>query len=243
LRERERVFLLLLFSFFCFFFFFFAEMMKKSQVGADQLISYLERRMMLQSFNQRAVMVGFPERDSWPWIPMPPLKGAGRPVSMTAKRPVSQIKPTTSRPVSLALAVPIPSTTAEKPASKIDLIRNAIDAMIARDILPQVALMRDELLNSKTDATALNACGRRVMKLKPHVQQLVQCCGLNIRLPKPQFQADTEHSKKLRLTLLYTLKELETTLEGAQQTLKKNPQPVLVAEVAKSVKEIKTLIN
>lgn len=223
------------------------EMMKKSQVGADQLISYLERRMMLQNFNQRAVMVGFPERESWPWISMPPLKGAGRPASMNAKRPVSQIKPSGaipgSRPLSLAAAVPIPAPSSEKPASKLDLIRNAIDSMIARDILPQVSSMRDELLDSRTDATALNACGRRVMKLKPHVQQLVQCCGLNIRLPKPVFQADTEHSKKLRLTLLYTLKELETTLEGAQQTLKKNPQAALVAEVAKAVREIKAQIN
>ncbi len=223
-------------------------MVKKSLVGADQLISYLERRMMLQGFNQRAVMVGFPEKESWPWISMPPLKGAGRPTSMVAaKRPVSQIKPASipgsSRPLSLAHAVPIPAAS-EKPAtSKLDLIRGAIDTMIARDILPQVASMREELLNSKTDSTALNSCGRRVMKLKPHVQNLVQCCALTIRLPKPTFQADTEHSKKLRLTLLYTLKELETTLEGAQSTLKKNPQAALVAEVAKSVKEIKANIN
>ena len=175
---------------------------------------------------------------------MPPLKGAGRPTSMMAKRPVSQLKSPASRPLSLAVAVPLPSAaTADKPASKLDLVRNAIDVMVAKDILPQVASMRDELLNSKTDATALNACGRRVMKLKPHVQQLVQCCALNIRLPKPQFQADTEHSKKLRLTLLYTLKELETTLEGAQATLKRNPEAALVAEVAKSVREIKANIQ
>jgi hypothetical protein len=220
-------------------------MAKKAQVGADQLISYLERRMMLQGFNQRAVMVGFPERESWPWINMPALKGAARPASMMAKRTVSQTRPANSgsRPLSLVTTVGIPGATDKPAVSKLDLIRKAIDTMIAKDIMPRVASMRDELLDSKTDATALNTCGRRVMKLKPQVQHLVTCCALNIRLPKPVFQADTEHSKKLRLTLLYTLKELETTLEGAQTTLKKNAEAALVAEVAKSVRDIKTNIN
>ncbi len=45
-----------------------AEMVKQGNVGADRLINYLERRMMMGGFNQRAVMQGYPE--TWPYVRM-----------------------------------------------------------------------------------------------------------------------------------------------------------------------------
>ena len=225
------------------------DMVKESGVGSDRLFNYLERRMMMVNFNQRAVMQGYPT--TWPFVEMSRLRGASEPAGPKARPGTTTIKPRSATTMSISTMVPSSAQASGKasvpssspPAkSKLELVRVAVETIIVRDILPEVNSIRDQLLSSKTDTKTMNTLGRRVMKLKPDVQALVSVCGLNFKLPKPILKESDDAVKKLRLTLLYALKELETTLEGTKKGLGQ-ADAVLMTEIAKSIRVMKVNIT
>ena len=232
------------------------EMLKQSGIGADRLFNYLERRMMMGNFNQRAVMQGYPT--SWPYVPMQRLRGASAPAGPKPRPGTTTIKPQSATTMNMGSLVPqqqLPHPRAHSgstPApvargggsgstSKLEQVQLAVETIIARDILPEVGTIRDALLSSGTDAGTMNGLGRRVMKLKPDVQNLVSLLNLNFKLPKPSLKQSDDAVKKLRLTLLYALKELEVTLEQTRDRLRR-ADAVLTTEIAKTIRVMKVNI-
>lgn len=228
------------------------DMVKHWRQGADRLAEYLERRMIMQDFDQRTVMGRYPA--TWPFVPLSPLVGAVEPGKEKRAKPVTRYesplrqyraaREAAQAEAVLAASFPAPSPppqseTNTATASKLNLVRSGVEDIISAEVMPLIFEVRTDLLSPTVDPLVMAKHTNLLKHWHPDVEELSALGHFSVNKETPAFQVSDDRGKRLRLTLLAQLKRIETVLDLTRALVQRSQDPKLLQDIVRVVRQIK----
>lgn len=222
------------------------DMMKTWTTGADRLAEYLERRMILQDFDQRSVMRGYPQ--AWPFVPLPPLTGAVEPGKEKRAKPVTTYqsplrqyraaREAAEAEAAAARAPPQPAAPAGPDVNKLNMVRSGVET-IFHEVMAQIFEVRSDLLSPTVDMAVMNKHSRLLKSWKPDMAELIALGSFVVDSGAPAFQASDDKEKRFRLTLLAQVKLFNTVLDLTRNLAQTTQDPKVLQEIVRLTRQIK----